>query len=107
MTHGTRSGYQSAGCHCTPCRAAEARYRAALRLAHAKGQVRLGVLVPAEAAYRPLRALRLEQYSWADLARRLGLRSGRLHRHAGSVRLGTRLRIAALHRRLVGQDEWA
>jgi hypothetical protein len=47
MTHGTRQMYQRAGCHCLPCRAAEAGYRAALRRLHVLGKLPLGATIPA------------------------------------------------------------
>lgn len=98
--HGTRQTYQS-GCHCTPCRAANASYIAHLRTLKAQGRQPLGILVPAADTAKRIRQLILEQMKRKDIARELGLKSPilQLHTHPGAwLRLRSVLRIRRLHR---------
>lgn len=94
--HGTRTCYQ-AGCKCTPCRAAEAAYRASLRTRHAKGLPILGALVSPVEARRRIRQLKGEGYPETRIASMAGWRDGR-SRHVQlkdvpRIRLFTLLRI--------------
>lgn len=88
MTHGTRTAYQK-GCACTPCRAAEAAYRAQLRVRKAKGLPLLGALVSPVEARRRVRQLKLEEYPEPRIARMAGWREPR----SRQVRFGQRERI--------------
>jgi hypothetical protein len=98
--HGTRASYQR-GCTCTPCKAAEAAYRADLRLKRLKGLPILGVLVSPLDAQRKLRQFKLEGYAvhedgnTAPSVERLGRwrpRSLQLTRQQ-RIRLSTHLRV--------------
>lgn len=59
--HGTRARYQ-AGCRCTPCRAAEATYRAGLRQRHLKHLPILGATCTASEAWARIRVLKQEGF---------------------------------------------
>src|SRR4051812_26602738 len=72
IQHGTRAKYQ-AGCPCSPCKRAEAAYRAALRRQHLEGKKPLGTLVSAKQIHKHIKSLRVEGFSLAEIARRLGL----------------------------------
>lgn len=104
--HGTRQTYQ-AGCHCVPCRAAEATYRAGLRRQHARGKLPLGATISAVEAWRRIRQLQVERVSRTELSRRLGLQPRPLRVHPDRVKLRTLLRIRHLYRQLVleGPDQ--
>jgi hypothetical protein len=92
--HGTRAMYQ-AGCICTPCRAAEANYRSELRRRHLEGKPILGAHVSASLAWRMIRALQVEGFTGAELARRLGLQTPRLQLHTETI---TRRNLLKVHR---------
>jgi hypothetical protein len=61
-SHGTRARYQK-GCRCTPCRAAEAGYRADLRRRHQRQLPILGRCISASEAWARVRVLRQEQFT--------------------------------------------
>lgn len=91
--HGTRARYQR-GCTCTPCKAAEAAYRANLRVKHLKGLPVLGVLVSPVEARRRVRQLTGEGYTKARVAAMAGWQNGHLQFGAHErIRLATLLRI--------------
>lgn len=91
--HGTRARYQQ-GCDCTPCRAAEASYRANLRQRHLRGLPILGAYIPAHETWRQLRLLRTEYETEDVLARRMGYRDPRLRFGRKRVRVFTALKVA-------------
>lgn len=95
--HGTRSTYQQ-GCHCMPCRAAEANYRAALRRLRAKGIQPLGATISAVEAWRRIRQIQTEHVAKAEIARRAGLPSPRLRLHPTRITVRTLLRIRRAYR---------
>lgn len=99
--HGTRSRYQ-AGCACTPCRAAEATYRATLRRRHLEGKPIFGRLVDAVPLWRQLRSLQIEGYRKAEIARQLGANRLRVNRRR--VRLSTRLKVNRLYRLTISES---
>jgi hypothetical protein len=101
--HGTRRQYQRARCRCTPCKAAEAAYRARLRARHARGQPILGSHASASTTWRLLRSLRIEGFTKAEIARRLGLRRPRLSVHPERVTLRTVLRVQWLYRTVMSE----
>ena len=83
--HGTRANYL-AGCHCTPCRSANAAYLAAYRRAKANHRLLLGQTVQSYQVRRCLRSLiKAEGFPIYELARRLGLHRSSLWRHAAVV----------------------
>jgi hypothetical protein len=91
--HGTRACYQR-GCPCTPCKAAEAAYRADLRLKRLKGLPILGALVSPVEARRRVRQLTGEGYTKARVAAMAGWQNGHLQFGAHQrIRLATLLRI--------------
>lgn len=94
--HGERRTYKS-GCHCLPCRAAEAAYRSHLRQLQAKGTVPLHTIISAADAWRLIKAMRTEHFKDADLARSLGHQHPILQIHT-RVRLRTFLRLKRLYR---------
>jgi hypothetical protein len=85
--HGTRACYKR-GCTCTPCKAAEAAYRADLRLKRLKGLPVLGVLVSPVEARRRIRQLKTEGYPETRIASMAGWADGRArHVQLGAARL--------------------
>jgi hypothetical protein len=98
--HGTRRQYQT-GCTCTPCRAAEAAYRQALRRLRAEGKIPMGVHVDAKQMWKQIKAMRVERMTYAEIARRLGLHTPRLYLHPDRVTLKSLLRVRALYQRLM------
>jgi len=103
MTHGTRATYQRFACRCTPCRAAEAAYRHALRLQHVKGQLPMGSRIDAAQVKQMVRGMLIEGFTFAEMARRLGLKGQRLRLHTDKVTLRNYLRIRRLYRRTVSE----
>lgn len=96
--HGSRRRYRH-GCRCLLCRAAEAAYRAQYRAAAVRGLVPLGRREPAGRTWLQVHQLRVEGFSRADLARRLGLRRATLVPHDGRVTVRVRRLVdAAWHR---------
>lgn len=109
MTHGTRRDYK-AGCRCTPCKAAEARYRANLRWLHRVGKQPLGAKVSAVDTARRIRQLLIERMTKASIAKELGLKRPILELHTGPnarVTLRTALLIKRLHRLKMDPDAHA
>lgn len=90
--HGERRTYQ-AGCSCTPCKAAEAAYRADLRKRHLKGLPILGALVSAVETRRQLRLLITEYETEDALAQRFGLHDPRVRVGRHVVRVATALKV--------------
>lgn len=105
MTHGTRRDYQR-GCRCTPCRAAEAAYRSSLRRLRASGKQPLGAKVSAVDTWRKIRQFKSEQFTQAEIARRLGLQSPQLQFDRKRITLATSLKVARFYRLVIleGQD---
>lgn len=99
MPHGTRTCYQS-GCRLTECRAAEASYRRNLRKLHAMGRRPLGMLVSSVLVRRQLRLLVIEGFTATDIARRLGLKDGRVMRDTEHVTLRKALAVRWLARQV-------
>jgi alpha-galactosidase len=97
--HGTRATYRTAGCRCTPCRAANAAYWRAWWTATQTGQRPLGARIPAAEAHRVLKLLRLEWPTLGALARALGKHHdlARL-RQARTITVRTELRLRQLYR---------
>jgi hypothetical protein len=104
MTHGTRQCYQRTGCDCTPCRAAEATYRATLRRQWATGKPPLGAHISAADTWRKIRQLHQEQLSNADIASRLGLKRRRLEWQADVVTVRTAVKVRLLFRLLMNEQ---
>lgn len=98
--HGTRRKYQS-GCDCRPCRCAEAAYRSALRRARLEGKQPLGVKVSARSMWRLIESLRIEGYTYAAIARKLGLQSPQIQLHTDTVTLRNLLKVRALYRAIM------
>lgn len=103
--HGTRRHYK-AGCHCVPCRAAEAAYRARLRQLHARDRQPLGTVVSASETWKRIRSLRAEHLTDSEISRRLGLRRRGLRVATDRVTLITALKVRRLCRSLL-MDERA
>lgn len=98
---GSRASYQ-AGCRCLPCRAASAAYMTRYRGARARGRRLLGQLVDATPTMWRLRRLVRAGLTYADIARRLGLRTAALHfARRQRVRLSTACRVHRLARTLL------
>lgn len=102
--HGTRASYQRQRCRCVPCRASEATYRADLRRRHARGLPILGAVVSAVETRRQLRLLVTEYDTEGDttqakteIARRLGIKDGRLRYGAKRIRVRTMLNVYRLY----------
>jgi hypothetical protein len=101
--HGERATYK-AGCSCTPCRAAEASYRAELRRREAEGRPALGARVGPGMMWRQIDALRREGYTDGEIARRLGLQTPRLQLHRERVTLRSKLKVQRLYRLTMAVD---
>lgn len=101
--HGTRQTYQ-AGCHCCPCRAANAAYIAQLRRQHATGHTPLGAHVSGVEVRRRIQQLLIERFTRAEIARRLGLKRGRLELHTDRVTLRNVLKVRRLYRLAMGGE---
>lgn len=95
-SHGSRGAYQD-GCRCVPCRAAEARYRSKLRATHRRGLKPLGSVISAKEAQRKVKALLIERFTRAEIARRLGLKSAKLRLHPDAITVAKAVRINRLH----------
>jgi hypothetical protein len=98
--HGTRARYRR-GCPCTPCRAAEATYRADLRKDHAHGTLRLGMHISAKETWQRIRQLRPEFETQQALAARLGFRDRHLQLQRDVISVRNMLRVRLLHRQLI------
>ena len=103
MTHGTRKTYQ-AGCQCTPCRAAEASYRAHIRRLHATKRPPLRSLISPVRARQIIDRLRIEHLKQAQIARALGLKNRSLRLHPDAITVAKYLRLKLFARRLLADD---
>ena len=100
--HGTRAGYR-AGCHCLPCRAANAAYARGWYRSTQQGKLLLGARCSAVEAWHLLRWLRREGMSRQRLGHEFGIQAARLRGHEVTWR--TMLKLRHLVRRLsVGHD---
>ena len=102
MTHGTRACYQH-GCRQTPCRAAEAAYRHALRLQHVKGQAPLGSLIAAATAEKMVKGLLVEHLSLKDLGQRLGLKYPGFRFYSDRMTLARFQRLRRFYRAIMAE----
>ena len=91
--HGTRRQYQRHRCRCTPCRAAEATYRARLRARHAHQQPILGSHQSASSTWRMIHSLHAEGFTHGAIASLIGLRTRKLQFDTERVTLRTVLRV--------------
>lgn len=98
LAHGTRACYRRRGCGCLPCRAAEAQYRAALRKRHVHGKRPLGSLIDAGTTRRLVRGMRIEGFTFLEMARRLGLRYDCFRLHRDRVTIRKYLEVRRLYR---------
>lgn len=101
--HGTRWMYQKRGCRCLQCRRGNASYQTNLRKAKAKGYRPLGHRTAAGRTWRRIRSLLAEQFSKAELARRLGLKKPALQVHPRLVTVKTQTRIEALYQAVMAE----
>ena len=102
--HGTRRQYRQ-GCHCLPCRAANARYEQERARDKAKGIPRLGTLISAKEARKRIQQLTVEH---VPVASRLGLKHHLVRLHpSGQMTYGKWQRIRQLYDALMaeGPDE--
>jgi hypothetical protein len=104
MTHGQRKTYQAHGCRCTPCRAAEATYRASIRRLHASRRPPLRSLISPVQARQIIDRLKIEHVKQAHLARALGLKNRSLRLHPEAITVAKYLRIKLFARRLLADD---
>lgn len=98
--HGSRTTYQRHACRCLPCKAANAAYGKAYYRSKAQGKQPLGALVDAKITWKQIKALRIEGFSYAEIARRLGLRWPVLQLHTDQVTLRNYLKIRRLYRQI-------
>lgn len=104
MTHGTRTRYQQ-GCSCTPCRAAEAGYRANLRRLKARGLTPPGTLVNAVQPWYLLKILKPDYGSYGALAQALGRQSKQAQFNRRQMRASTAQQITLFYQRVTeGED---
>lgn len=95
--HGTRACYLH-GCHCDPCKAAEAAYRQQLRHDHRAGIQRLGSVVSPVEAQRHIRQLKAEHLTARQIAQQLGLVHHAPRLHPDGITVRKLLRIRRLRR---------
>jgi hypothetical protein len=100
LMHGQRRTYQD-GCSCTPCRAAEAAYRADLRRRRVLGRTPLGAHISAVEAWRKIRAMKREGYRLAELAAYLGLKSRIPRLQPDRITVRNHVKVRRLYRVLV------
>lgn len=98
MIHGTRGTYQRVGCRCTPCKAAEASYRAELRRRHAQGRPILGSPVDASQAIKMVKAMAVEGLTERELAWHLGLKEARVRWQTTRIRVRSLLKLHRVYR---------
>ena len=98
MTHGTRARYQ-AGCHCLPCRAANADYFRQWYKAKQTGDTPLGTRIPAARTHILMKVIRTEGIANQEFASYMGW-SGNYSRvkKAKRVTLRTALKVARFYR---------
>lgn len=103
--HGTRAQYRR-GCHCTPCRAANAAYMGHYRRRKAQGRQLLGSRIPAAKTHIVMRALRAEM-SRRQLCLRVGWYANNYARiqHAAWITLRTALKVQREARRAAIVDD--
>jgi len=99
-THGTRSRY-TAGCLCTPCRAANAQYVADLRHRRRIGQVIFGARRDATDAQRWLTQLHRDGFTSTRLAHELGLHGPQVKVHP-TITVRKHLRIQRVYQKFIG-----
>lgn len=80
------------------CRAAAARYRQTLRRRQACGLPILGARVSAAETWRRIGLLKREGFSQAEIARRLGYRSGALKLDRDVITVRNAIRVLELYR---------
>lgn len=97
MIHGTRQCYRRAGCHCTPCRAANADYQSRLRADLRAGRFRLGARMDATTAWARIRRLRSEATK-GQIAQAIGLKRPILELHTDRITVRNHLKIQRLAR---------
>ena len=98
MTHGERVSYQR-GCRCTRCKAANAAYVQAFRLARAEGRRLMGARVPAQRTHIAMKLLRIEGFTHKAVDDILGrTRHYARVRRSKVVTLRTELRTLRLYR---------
>lgn len=100
LTHGTRRTYQG-GCACLPCRAANAAYQSALRHARVRGQQPLGGLVDARVLWKQIESLRVEHFTYTEIARRLGLPCLRIQFDTDRVTRKNLWKVRRLYRQIM------
>lgn len=107
MNHGHAWTYQTQGCRCDPCRAAQARYRKQLRHRHHKGEP---TRVPAIGTQRRLQALHAIGWPRKELMQRLGVTDhGTWLTVVDFIRPTTRDKVRALYDELwnkPGPSKW-
>jgi hypothetical protein len=95
----SRTCYQQ-GCRELRCKAANAAYQAARRSRQAHGQPLQGQKVPAKELWKLIDSLRIEHFSYAEIARRLGLPCLRVYFDTDRVTVKSLARVRALYRRI-------
>lgn len=101
--HGSRTTYQRHACRCLLCKAANAAYGKAYYRLKAQGKQPLGALVDAKITWKQIKALRIEGFSYAEIARRLGLRWPVLQLHHDKITIRNWLKIRRLARGLLSE----
>lgn len=102
LVHGTRRAYRQ-GCHCTPCRSANALYMQAWRLRRAQGRPLLGARISTAEAHHLLRLIQRERYRNQELEQAFGVGPRNLARlrKAAMIELRTWLKIRRFYRQRV------
>jgi chorismate-pyruvate lyase len=101
VTHGTRATYKRFHCRCLPCKAAEAAYRQALRRLQAQGTRPLGSLIDAATTRQLVKGMRIEGFTFAEIARRLGVKCQRFRLYTDQVTQRKYLQVRRLYRQQV------
>lgn len=103
MIHGTRRTYRL-GCHCCPCRAANAAYEAQRVRDRLHGRQTLGQRVSPVLARKRVKQLQVEQVSAREIARRLGLKNDAIRVHPDGITVRKLGRILRLYNQLMAED---
>ena len=98
MTHGTRATYQRDACRCLPCKAANASYQATLRRLKLRGQQPLGSLISTAHVQALVDGMLIEHFTFAEIARRIGLRCQRFRLQTDRVTVRRYLQLRRVYR---------
>lgn len=97
LTHGHRTTYQD-GCRCVPCKAANAQYQRALYALRQQGKAPMGSFVDAGTVRKLVKGMLIEGFTFAEIARRLGVKCERFRVCTDKVTVRKFLQVRRLYR---------